>query len=77
MQLTLEYYLSEYGPDFFSKLPKYRTARVANKELETIAEPLYGYVGLRDFDKDNLTFEVFSQRGSKRVKFNELKDFVL
>jgi hypothetical protein len=77
MTLPIEYYLEEYGPDFFAKLPKYKTARVANKNLEAIAEPLYSYVGLRNFNKNDLTFEVFSSRGTKRVKFNELKEFVL
>ncbi len=77
MNLPIEYYLGEYGPDFFAKLPKYKTARVTNRDLETIAEPLYGYVGLRNFNQNDLTFEIFSNRGTKRVKFNELKEFVL
>ena len=67
MKEKLIYFLSEYGLDFFHKLPKYKTAKLANGD----------YVSLSHYDPKKLTFFCCRDGFGSRFDVFELDDFCL
>ena len=66
-QEKLQYFLNHYGPDFFKKLPRYKTARLAGVP-----------VGLRGYDAEKMVFLVSHIGGAfSEVPVWELDNFVL
>jgi len=52
MKQKLIYFLSQYGNDFFHKLPKYKTAKLGDK-----------FVSLCAFDPETLQFRIPDGKG--------------
>ena len=66
-QEKLNHFLNSYGPDFFRKLPRYKTARLAGVP-----------VGLQSYDGENMKFLVSHIGGAfSEVSVWELDNFVL